>query len=306
MNISKTRKTPWLLLVFSLPSGRASERVQVWRSLQKFGAIPFRNAGYALPNTAENRERFAWAAASVRSHGGDASVLEIHSIDDLPGDALQRYFREARESDYIALLEESDALKAEAVTVAQLNRLRRRMEEIVSIDFFESPMRGKVRNAIERLEAPKVSLDKGSTKADKKNYQSKTWITRYRPGIDRVSSAWLIRRFIDPKAKFVFGDAPAKSPKAIPFDMFGDTGFGHIDDRCTFETLCHAFKLTDKRVGFIAEAIHDADLEDGKYGRAEGITINRILKGWDKQGISDDELLRRGMELIEGLYESLR
>jgi hypothetical protein len=88
--------------------------------------------------------------------------------------------------------------------------------------------------------------------------------------------------------------------------MFGDTGFGHVDDRCTFETLCLAFKLNDKRIAFIAEAIHDADLEDGKYGRAEGIIINRILKGWDKQGTSDDELLRRGMELIEGLYESLR
>jgi len=293
------------MLVFSLPSGKASERVQVWRGLQKFGAIPFRNAGYALPNTSENRERFAWAASSVRSHGGEASVLEIQSIDDLPGDALQRHFREAREPDYTELLEEVDTLESGAVTVAQLTRLKRRLEEIVSIDFFENSLRGKVRNALERLEAPKGNSVKGNLKADRKNYQNKTWMTRYRPGVDRVSSAWLIRRFIDPKAKFVFGDAPAQSPKAIPFDMFGDAGFGHVDDRCTFETLCHAFKLTDKRVAFIAEAIHDADLEDGKFGRGEGVTINRILKGWEKQNIPDDELLRRGIDLTEGLYQSL-
>jgi len=87
--------------------------------------------------------------------------------------------------------------------------------------------------------------------------------------------------------------------------MFGANGFGHEGDRCTFETLCARFGTPDKKVRLIGQAIHDADLDDEKFGRTEGITINQILKGWAKQGIPDDELLRRGMDLIEGLYHSI-
>jgi hypothetical protein len=297
-------ESPWVLLVFSLPSGKASERVQVWRNLQKIGAISFRNAGYALPNTPDNRERLIWAATSVRSHGGEASVLEIQSIDDLPGDALQRYFREAREPDYATLLEEIDGLTPGGATSAQLARFRRRLEEITAIDFFDNSLQTEVRNGLKRLETPKREA-KATLKVNKKDYQKKVWVTRHRPGIDRVSSAWLIRRFIDPKAKFLFADSPEQQLKAIPFDMFGDRGFGHTADCCTFETLCLSFKLRDKRIALIAEAIHDADLEDGKYARQEGQVINRILQGWAKQKIEDHELLQRGMDLIEGLYDSI-
>ena len=187
-----------------------------------------------------------------------------------------------------------------------MSRLKRRLEEVVSIDFFESSLRGKVRKALEQLETPKKEVVKGKLKIDKKDYQKKTWMTRHRPGIDRVSSAWLISRFVDTKAKFIFGDSPQQHPKAIPFDMFGDTGFGHIEDRCTFETLCRAFQLADKKIVFIVEAIHDADLEDGKFGRSEGVIINHILKGWASQNIPDEELLRRGIDLVEGLYQSLQ
>src|SRR5258708_40121094 len=105
MNITAT-VPPWLMMVFSLPSAKASERVQVWRKLQKFGAIPFRNAGYLLPNTPENQERLAWATTAVRSHGGDASALEVQTVSDLPARALQELFREARTPDLTALIDE--------------------------------------------------------------------------------------------------------------------------------------------------------------------------------------------------------
>jgi hypothetical protein len=130
-------------------------------------------------------------------------------------------------------------------------------------------------------------------------------MTRHRPGIDRVSSAWLIRRFIDPKAKFVFAADPSANSEAIPFDMFCSEGFGHRGDDCTFETLTRQFAIRDHRVKRIAEIIHDADIGDEQFGRAEGVGLDRVLIGWAKQEVPDDELLRRGMDLIDGLYESL-
>jgi hypothetical protein len=138
------------------------------------------------------------------------------------------------------------------------------------------------------------------------DYQNRIWITRPRPGIDRVSSAWLITRFIDGKAKFAFGADANVEPDAIPFDMYQPGGFGHEGENCTFETLCSRFGLNEKKVRLIGQAIHDADLDDTKFGRTEGITINQILKGWAQLGVPDDELLRRGIELVEGLYQSIQ
>ena len=135
-------------------------------------------------------------------------------------------------------------------------------------------------------------------------YQNGLWITRPRPGIDRVSSAWLIRRFIDPKARFIFGNDPGTHPDSIPFDMFVAEGFGHRGEDCTFETLCKVFSIRDSKVKHVAQIIHDADLGDEKFGRPEGQGLDQVLNGWARQDISDDELLRRGIELIEGLYRA--
>jgi hypothetical protein len=305
---SSSEASPWLLLVFTLPSSKTSERVQIWRKLQKFGSIPFRNAGSMLPNNPVNQERFEWMATTIRTYKGEASILQIQAIDDFTPSLLQEQFRQARAADYTALIKDIQKLKPSADVVStQLPRMKRRFEEIVAIDFFESPMRRKAEDAMTQLEQPRAKTEsprKG--KAVKKDYQNRTWMTRPRPGIDRVSSAWLISHFIDPKAKFVFGKDPAAHAKAVPFDMFQAGGFGHEGDHCTFETLCSAFGVTDKKVQLIAQAIHDADLEDSKFRRSEGITMNQILQGWAKQDVADDELLRRGMDLIEGLYNSIQ
>jgi hypothetical protein len=298
----------WLLIVFTLPSTKASERVQIWRKLQKFGSMPFRNAGYMLPNTPENLERLEWLATAIRGYQGEASVLQIHAVDDPSDTDLQDQFRQLRETDYTALIKELKKIKPSVKgTSAQIPRLKRRYEEIVAIDFFGSPLRKKAEEALSRAERPDAKIEVAMVKRVSKNeYQKRTWITRPRPGIDRVSSAWLILRFIDPKAKFIFGADAKVHDKAVPFDMFQGSGFGHEGDRCTFETFCLSFGITDKKVLLIAQAIHDADLEDAKFGRSEGETMNQILQGWAKQAIPDDELLRRGIDLIEGLYNSIQ
>jgi hypothetical protein len=120
-----------------------------------------------------------------------------------------------------------------------------------------------------------------------------------------VGSAWLIRKFIDPKARFVFSAHPAKYPDAIPYDMF-EAEFSHHGDDCTFETLVRRFSISDKAVLKIAEMVHDADLEDGKFQTTACIGVDQVLKGWAKSGLSDEELLARGGECFDGLYQQLR
>jgi hypothetical protein len=308
MNITPNAETvPWLLLIFSLPSKRTSERVGIWRKLQKYGTLALRNSGYVLPNTPANQERLEWLAAAIRGFKGEASVLQVLAIDDLPSDVLKEKFREERKPEYTALIRELQQLKPSTQEFStQLSRLKRRFDEIAEIDFFECPLRAKVEEAIYKAEHPVISQERVKKgRVSKMEYQNRVWITRPRPGVDRVSSAWLIKRFIDSKASFFFNSDPKVHPKAVPFDMYQAGGFGHEGEKCTFENLCARFGLADKKVRLIGQTIHDADLDDEKFGRSEGITINQILKGWEKQGLTDDELLRRGMDLIEGLYHSI-
>jgi hypothetical protein len=302
---STNRGQPWLLLLFSLPRSRASQRVEVWRKLQRSGALPLRSSGYVLPAGPANQEKLEWLAAAIRSYQGHASVVEVHAFDDLPDKRLQQMFLEARARDYQAWLREGKkllALPSARRPAARLGRLRRRLQEIAAIDFFASPLRAQADALLAQADA--VPAPSGRQNAQRQ-YLNRVWITRPRPGIDRVSSAWLIRRFIDPRARFVFGEDPGVRPEAVPFDMFHTAGFGHHGDDCTFETLVKHFPLRDAAVRRIAQIIHDADLGDGKYGRAEGAGLDRVLAGWARQDVPDDELLRRGMELIEGLYEAL-
>lgn len=138
-----------------------------------------------------------------------------------------------------------------------------------------------------------------------KKFLGRTWLTRPRPEIDRIGSAWLILKFIDPKARFVFGNDPAKHRDAIPYDMF-EVEFSHHGDDCTFETLVKRFGITDKAILKIAEMVHDTDLEDGKYQTTECVGIDQVLKGWAKSGLSDEELLKRGGECFDALYHQLK
>jgi hypothetical protein len=309
MSVSvKVPEAPWLLLVFSLPTKSASQRVEIWRKLRRYGMLPLRSSGYVLPNSAVNQERMEWLATSIRAYKGQASVVQAQAFDDLPAERLKQRFLEVRGHDYQKLLHEAKkllALPQPRRPAGLLNRLRRRFLELQDIDFFGSPLRARVENLLNRADQAEAASPARSRKGKAGEYLNRRWMTRPRPGIDRVSSAWLIRRFIDPKAKFVFGAEPADHADAIPFDMFCPQGFGHRGEDCTFETLYKQFAIRDSRVKRIAEIIHDADLSDEKFARPEGLGLDRVLNGWAKQELPDDELLQRGMDLIEGLYESL-
>jgi hypothetical protein len=305
--VSAVQHAPWLMLMFTLSAKQASQRVEVWRRLKKYGALPLRTSAYLLPNTPENLERFEWLAASIRKQNGQASVAQIHSMDDLPSEKLQELFVTARSREYDALIVDlKKVARKRKHEPGEIARFRRRLLEIAAIDFFNSPMRSRAEALLESIDSiaenKAIPASKGKSK---KEYLDRVWVTRPRPGIDRVSSAWLIRRFIDPNAQFAFANDPRRQPDAIPFDMFQAGGFGHRGDDCTFETLRKEFAIRDSKVEAIAEIIHDADLSDEKFGRTEALGLDRVLIGWAQQGVFDDELLRRGMELIEGLYRSM-
>ena len=306
-NIAQTRVEPrWLLFIFALPTKRASRRVDTWRKLRRYGALALKSGGHVLPNTPANREHFEWLGAMIRKSGGNASVLQVHSFDDHSDARLQQLFLEERSRDYETLIADIRKLsRTKQKKLSDLTRLRRRFQEVTAIDFFNSPLRSRVETLLAQVEEYGTSAPAGRSSTNAKAYRDRVWITRPRPGIDRVSSAWLIRNFIDRRAKFIFDDDPARYPDAVPFDMFQARGFGHKGDDCTFETLCKEFSIRDRRVRTIAEIIHDADLDDEKFGRSEGLGLDRTLIGWAKNGVSDEELLRRGMELIEGLYAAV-
>jgi len=229
--------------------------------------------------------------------------VRVESIDNLSPAQLKGRFSEARVKEYQELIQQIQTL-ARHGTIAQtrLARLRNRFQEIVEIDFFDSPLQDRVRELLEQASSPNSTST--AARVNPKEYKNRVWVTRPRPGVDRCASAWLIRRFIDPKGRFAFAPEHRVPAGAVPYDMFQESGFGHRGGDCTFETLEKDFHIRDPRVAVIGQMVHDADLLDNRYGRKEGYGVDEILKGWARQGLADEKLLDRGMDLIEGLYHS--
>lgn len=305
MAVSKSNhEASWLLLTFTLPAKRASQRVEVWRKIQRFGAIPLGNSGYLLPHNPTNQERFEWLAAAIRKYAGDASVVKVQSIDNLSTPQLIGRFAEARTREYQELIQGIQKESSHRLKPGRLSRLRARFREIAEIDFFNSPLQKRVEELLAHADTSTLTRAQ-APKVNPKDYSARLWVTRPKPGIDRSASAWLILRFIDKKAKFAFAPENRIPDGGIPFDMFHVEGFGHRGDDCTFETLRKAFRIHDRKAGVIAQMIHDADLLDEKFGRKEGFGIDAVLTGWAKAGVADTEILERGIGLIEALYESI-
>jgi hypothetical protein len=301
--------TSWLLLLYSLPTRQKTERVAVWRRFKKIGAIQIKTSTYLLPDEPAQYEQFQWLAQQIRDYGGDSTLVRAQEIEGLNKEKVIAMFNDVRAKDYgelrkalqnfIARRKKMDAEEA----AAELERLTRQFREIRAIDFFDSPRGHDVAMLLRRAEGPRRA--RPLAVLDKKQYQGKTWLTRPRPEIDRVGSAWLISKFIDRKPKFVFAPTADAVPDAIPFDML-DAEFSHHGNNCTFETLTKRFVISDKSLVKIGEMIHDADLDDARFQRVEAVGIDRVLKGWAKEGLSDQEILRRGFECFDALYAFLQ
>jgi hypothetical protein len=313
--ISSGVSASWLFLLFNLPAKHASERVKVWRRLKKFGAVQLKTSTYVLPDQPVHYERFQWLAKEIDDSGGEATLVRVKDIEGMPYAAVVALFNEARARDYDELVEPLTRLikerKARKVAAdsfeGELEKVRKRFQEIKEIDYFQSASGEDLRALLQKADLLGGSRKKAETKPRLRveDFRSRTWVTRPRPEIDRVGSAWLVTKFIDPGAKFVFANTPVAAPEAIPYDMF-EVEFSHHADHCTFETLIERFAIRDRAVLRIAELIHDADLEDDKFHRIEGFGVEQIFKGWAKQGLTDHQILSKGFECFDALYAQFK
>jgi len=307
----------WLLLLYFLPATHAHARVQAWRRLQKVGAVLLKNSAYALPGTSESREDFEWIKHEIVAAGGQAIVLVARAPDSPTFADIVATFRAARARDFETLAGEAARI-LERVSktrrdggrrelTQRVRRLRERFEDAVRLDFFDAPQREQTAALLVKLDQhtgrkPPMA-ESPKTPVDRAQYKGRLWLTRPHPGVDRMSSAWLIQRVIDSKARFAFGD-PGKQPDAIPFDTF-QAEFGHHGPHCTFETLCERFAIADPAIQRIGRIVHDLDLKENTYAEPEAATIGRLVDGLRRAGHDDDALLRSGMQLFEALFQSM-
>jgi hypothetical protein len=316
---NRAAKTPrWLLLVHQLPARPSNLRVRTWRRLQQLGAIAVKQAVYVLPDSPAAREDFEWLKTEIAASGGHATLFVADTVETWSSDELVQEFRRARENDYATLsraLEQSLAAtrrkraprRSRQAALRIVETFRQRLAAVEAIDFFTSAGRDGAATLIGELhQALGASTGAETSSSDQRTrdgYVGRTWVTRPRPGIDRMGSAWLIKRFIDPEARFGFVDHPPASGNAIPFDMFG-VEFTHHAEWCTFETLAHRFAIADAAVSRLASIVHDLDLKDAKFGAPEAAAVGAMVDGFQALYPDDHVLLEQGMTMFEALYRS--
>ncbi|HSF02691.1 MAG TPA: chromate resistance protein ChrB domain-containing protein [Solirubrobacterales bacterium] len=301
---------PWLLLLLSLPPRPSSLRVRAWRRLRALGAVPLRSGAYLLPDSADRYEQFQWLAQEIQRDGGEATLLRADRIENMQQPEVVRLFQEARNQDYAGLAERyRKLLKGRRPRQSEeLGRLARELGRIGDIDFFEAPGRLEVERAREAVEARTASGRARPADAapplDLATLKGRRWVTRPRPHVDRIASAWLIKRFVDPAAEFVFAPADQVPGNAIPFDMAG-VELGHQGEDCTFETLLRRTGLRDRKLAILAEIVHEADIKDGKFAREEARGIDLVLRGLLGAIKDDHDALALGLTLFDGLYATV-
>jgi hypothetical protein len=310
----------WLVLFYQLPARQSPARVKAWRRLQRIGAVSLKNSAYVLPNSAEAREDFEWIKTEIVGIGGQAVVLAAEALDPAAREEITDLFRAARGEDFDALRKQAGAIlerwrsrsptrSARRRIVQTLRRLRERLRETEAIDYFDAPHRREAGQLLDELDrrlkrghAMPARQTPTTATLDAADYRGRTWLTRPRPGVDRMSSAWLIRRFIDPKASFAFGDRAGKTAM-IPFDMFG-AEMGHQGGSCTFETIARKFGIDDPAVLWLGRIVHDLDLKENTFGVPESAAVGRMVDGLRRMHQDDETLLDHGMMVFETLYQS--
>ena len=272
--------------------------------------MPLRSSAYLLPDSPDRYEQFQWLAQEIQRDGGEATLLRVDRIENMQEPDVVRQFQEARNHDYAALAERyRKLLKGRGPRLTEeLARLAREMARITEIDFFEAPGRREVERAREAVEE-RIALGRGrptgtAPPLDLAALKGRRWATRPRPHVDRIASAWLIKRFVDPAAEFVFAPPDQIPGDAIPFDMAG-VEFGHHGEDCTFETLLRRTRLRDRKLAVLAEIIHEADIKDQKFAREEARGIDLALRALLSAIKDDHEALAQGMTLFDGLYSTV-
>ena len=295
----------WLLLIHQLPPKPDYLRVKVRRRLDRIGALPLRGSVYILPMGEATLEDFQWLAREIQGDGGEATVCTASFLHGTSDDELAEAFIQARAAEYDGIA----AAAEEAATAGDLARLTKRFAAAQGVDYFDVPARAVADRALRAAEERVRGTQPGShtaADADLGELRGRTWVTRAGVFVDRIASAWLIRRFIDPEARFRFVTGARYRSEAgeLRFDMF-DAEYTHEGDRCTFEVLLERFALRDPALEALAEIVHDIDLKDEKFGRAETAGVAAVLQGIAATTSDDSERLTRGGALFDGLYATI-
>jgi hypothetical protein len=307
----------YIALVLSLPTRNATARMRAWRALKGLGCGVLRDGVYLLPEVDGTEQRLARVAGLARDAGGNAELVSVEARDAAQEARLRSLFdRSAAYADLRARVREfrSGLRKAQARDLARrLRGLQRDFRELAEVDYFSGEARAQVEHALHEAEAAaNAVLSPGEPHAarrsiarlDRNDYRGRTWATRKRPWVDRLASAWLIKRFIDPKAKFIWLDSPRDCPKrALGYDFDG-AAFTHVGSRVTFETLTASFGLEqDPALGRIGELVHYLDVGGVPVPEAPGVVA--LLGGMRKEpGSDDDAMLARASKLFDQLYAS--
>ena len=312
----------WLTLLTTLPPTPTRHRVGVWRKLQRMGAIRLRGSAWILPENPETTELFQWLVQEIQSFRGEATLLRVDRIETMSDEAIAALFHKARGAEYQAVMHGCREIlrqldrspghhrRSIAQLRSELDSLKRELDRVQSIDYLKAPA-GERARALWETTAKRLRTAEARPRPTGGRHRTSlpprgsTWVTRPRPHIDRIGSAWLIKRFCDPDAKFAFADAADAARKGIPFDVLG-ADFGHHGEDCTFETVAKRFGIRDPRVRAIAEIVHEADLHDGKFTRNEATGVDLAINALVEATADDHELLERGMAIFEGLYAVLK
>jgi len=307
----------WLLLIHQIPPKPDYLRVKIWRRLHQVGAVAIKQSVYALPQSDQALEDFSWILKEIIEGGGDGSVSEAVFLEGLTDDRLVALFQAARNADYEKIAEDARSLvdglskdspggnDGSSKLRSHFSRLKRRFEEIVAIDFFGAPGAGGAGGALADLEARIAGAERRPGKAlpAVPELKGRTWVTRKGVYVDRIACAWLVRRFVDPGARFRFVSGKPYQGKAneIRFDMF-EAEFTHEGDRCSFEVMVDRLGLDDYGLSQVAQIIHDIDLRDRKFRRPEVDGIRLLFDGITAASIGDDERLERGFVILDEMY----
>ncbi len=307
----------WLLLIHQIPPKPNYFRVKIGRRLQRLGAVALKNSVYILPRNEQAQEDFQWIAREIVEGGGEASVCDAHFVEGVSDGHIEALFHAARDADYAQVAEEArgllDSLPASgplpddkrAEVEGRFPRLKRRLADVIAIDFLGAPRRGAAEGLVASLDARLMTEPKTpEPRAKPEEYRERTWVTRKGIHVDRMASGWLIRRFIDRDARFKF--VPAKDyrpePGELRFDMF-EAEFTHEGDRCTFEVLLARFGLDAPGLRAIAEIVHDIDLKDSKFTRQDALGFERLVAGIAMAHREDEARLERACAVLDDLHE---
>lgn len=303
----------WYVLVHQLPPTPIYLRAKIRHRLQRVGALALKNSVYVLPAREDCLEDLQWIAGEAVAGGGTAYVCRGEFLAGITADTLIAGFRAQADAAFQPLAREAaivlarrrarrDDASADAESDAAIRRLHKQFEQIATTDFFGSAVGREVSAMLRALEPGRQTVAHGR----QREFVGRTWVTRRGPKIDRIASGWLIRRFIDPAARFRFID-PARETRRdgeVTFDMIGGD-FTHERDRCTFETLLAKFNLSsDAALRALGEIVHDIDLKDDRFGRPDTAGVGRMIHGIVSGHAADDERMRRGQALFDDLYAS--